>query len=247
MNHAIPALAAVLALAVSAAASASGSHGKNEQIEKPVLFWGAGADFDGADFGWFEDSSNDVLFTWDGYAWVGGDDLKFRLEVEGEALGGDVESSEIRALLSWNVAAFWDLQTGVRYDTEPKGLAWATLGVQGLAPYFFETDARLFVSEDGDAAFRLEQTFDVLLTQRLILQPHIEANVYAQDIPALGVGAGLSDIEAGLQLRYEFSRKFAPYVDIVYSRDLGETAQITRTAGADPEAATIRFGFRIRL
>ena len=245
MNRSIPITAGLLALATTTAAFAAGSHSKNDPMEEPVLFWGAGAEVDGADNSWFE--RDGALINWDAYAWVGGDDVKVRLEAEGAALDGDVESSEIRALVSWNIAAFWDLQAGVRYDTEPRGLGWAVLGVQGLAPYFFETDARLFLSEDGDAALRLEQTFDLLLTQRLILQPHVEANAYAQDIPELGVGAGLADIEAGLQLRYEFDRKFAPYVDVVYDRKLGETSQIARAAGEDPEAVSIRFGLRIRL
>ncbi|MEQ1866258.1 MAG: copper resistance protein B [Micropepsaceae bacterium] len=213
---------------------------------EPDIFWGAGAEVDGADNNWF-DRRDGVLVNWNAYAWIGGDDLKVRLETEGEALDGDVESSEIRALISWNIASFWDLQTGLRVDTEPRGLGWVVLGVQGLAPYFFETDARVFLSEGGEAALRFEQTFDLLLTQRLILQPHIEVNVFAQDTPALGVGAGLSDIEAGMQLRYEVSRKFAPYVDVVYDRKLGETSQITRAAGGDPEAVTVRIGLKIRL
>ncbi len=246
MKNPIAILSVGLLVVASAPASASGAHSKSDPMAKPQLFWGAGAEIDAADFSWFERTSSDALVNWDSYFWIGGDDLKLRLEAEGEALGSNVESSEVRALLSWNVAQFWDLQAGLRYDFEPEGLAWATVGVQGLAPYFFETDARLFLSQDGDVAFRFEQTYDVLLTQRLILQPHVELNAYAQDVPKLHVGAGLSDVEAGLQLRYEFSRKFAPYVDVVYERDLGETAQLTRAAGDDPEAVSVRFGVRVR-
>lgn len=246
MNRSIPIMAGLLAFASTTAAFAAGPHSKNDPMEESVLFWGASAEIDGADNAWFE-RNNGALTNWDAYAWVGGDHVKVRLEAEGEALDGDVEASEIRALVSWNIATFWDLQVGIRYDTEPDGLGWTVLGVEGLAPYFFETDVHLFVSENGDAALRLEQTFDLLLTQRLILQPHIEANAYAQDIPELGVGAGLADIEAGLQLRYEFDRKFAPYVDVVYERKIGETSQIANTAGDDPEAVSIRFGLRIKL
>jgi copper resistance protein B len=246
MNRAVPIMASLMAAATTSAAFAAGAHSKNDPMEEPVLFWGAGAEIDGADNTWFE-RGDGALINWDAYAWIGGDEVKVRLEAEGEMLDGDVASSEIRALVSWNISTFWDLQAGIRYDTEPRGLGWAVLGVQGLAPYFFETDARVFLSEDGDAALRFEQTFDLLLTQRLVLQPHVEANAYAQDIPELGVGAGLADIEAGLQLRYEFERKFAPYVDVVYERKLGETAQIARAAGEDPEAFSVRFGLRIRL
>lgn len=236
----------ILALAVSTGTAwASGPHSKNEPKET-VIFWGAGAEVDGAQFDWLENEGG-ALVNWDGYAWVGGDDLKFRLEAEGEAFEGGVESSELRALLSWNVAEFWDLQAGIRHDFEPGGLTWAAAGFQGLAPYFFETEARLFISEEADVAFRFRQTYDLLLTQRLIAQPHIELNAYAQDIPELSVGAGLANVEAGLQLRYEFTRKFAPYVDLVYERKLGETSQITQALGEDPEVVTLRFGLRIRL
>lgn len=236
----------ILALAFPAATAwASGPHSKNEP-EETVIFWGAGAEVDGARFDWFENEGG-ALVNWDGYAWVGGDDLKFRLETEGETFDGDVESSELRALVSWNIADFWDFQAGLRHDFEPGGLTWAAAGFQGLAPYFFETEARLFVSEEADVAFRFEQTYDLLLTQRLIVQPHIELNAYAQDIPELSIGAGLADVEAGLQLRYEFTRKFAPYADLVYERKLGETSQIIQALGEDPEAVTLRLGLRIKL
>ncbi|NOT41857.1 MAG: copper resistance protein B [Alphaproteobacteria bacterium] len=246
MNRVLPIMTSLMAAATTSAALAAGVHSKNDPMEEPVLFWGAGVEIDGADNNWFE-RSDGALINWNAYAWIGGDNVKVRLEAEGEVLDGDVESSEVRALVSWNIATFWDLQAGVRYDTDPRGLGWAVVGVQGLAPYFFETDARVFLSEDGDAALRVGQTFDLLLTQRLVLQPHVEANAYAQDIPELGVGAGLADVEAGLQLRYEFDRKFAHYVDVVYDRKLGETSQIARAAGEDPEAFSVRFGLRIRL
>lgn len=227
---------------LSGAAFAAGEHDAHE----PMIFWGAGAEVDGTDIGWL-DNNGGTLVTWDAYAWVGGDDLKFRLEAEGEAFSGDVEESEMRAFASWNIAEFWDLQAGLRHDFAPDELTWAAVGVHGLAPYFFETDAHVFVSEDGDAAFRLEQSIEFAVTQDLFLKPHGEVNVFAQDVPELGVGAGVTDIELGVQARYEFSRKFAPYVDVVYERALGETAIVARAAGEDVEQTTLRLGLRVRL
>lgn len=231
---------------LSAAAAAMGAHSKDDPNASAIVFWGAGGDVDASDVAWL-DSRGGTLLNWDAYAWAGGDDLKFRLEAEGETLNGGVRASELRALASWNAGEFWDLQAGVRQDFGPEHRTWATAGVQGLAPYFFETEARLFVSENGDVAFRLKQSFDFLLAQRLILQPHIELNAYAEDVPDLGVGAGLSDVEAGLQLRYEIARKFAPYIDVAVNRTAGETAIIARAAGADVERTTVRIGVRIRL
>jgi copper resistance protein B len=236
----IPALLA--ATAMCGTALAAGEHGAHET----TLFWGVGGEIDGTDLDWMS-SGDGTLVTWDGYAWVGGDDVKLRLEAEGEAIDGDAETSEVRAFVSWNVAEFWDLQAGLRHDSEPDDLTWAAVGFHGLAPYFFETDAHVFLSEDGDAALRLEQSIEFAVTQSMFVEPHLEINAYAQDVAELGVGAGLADLELGLQLRYEISRKFAPYVDLVYERALGETAILARAAGEDVEQTTVRLGLRFRL
>jgi copper resistance protein B len=213
---------------------------------EPMLFWSAGADVDGSDAAWLDNGSG-TLVTWDAFAWYGGDDVKLRLEAEGDALSGNVGSSELRAMLSWNASDFWDVQAGVQEDLAPDQVTWAFVGVQGLAPYFFETEARLFVSENADVALRLRQSFDILFTQSLILEPHADVTAYAQDIESLGVGAGFSHIEAGLRLRYEITRDIAPYIDLVTERDLGETSIISRAAGEDPSQSTLRVGLRIRL
>ncbi len=235
-----PALLVVTLMSGSAfAASEHGDHGS-------MTFWGAGAEIDGADADWLTNDDGTVV-NWDAYGWYGGDDVKLRIEAEGETVDGDVEQSELRAYLSWNVSEFWDVQAGLRHDFAPGDLTWAAVGVHGLAPYFFETDAHVFVSQDGDVALRAEQAIDFAVTQDLFVEPHVELNAFAQDVPELGVGAGVSSVEVGLQVRYEFSRKFAPYIDLVYERDLGETAIITRAAGEDVEAATLRLGLRVRL
>ena len=189
------------------------------------------------------DGSN--LYTWDSSGWVGGDVHKAWLRSEGEVHGGEVEEAELWGLYSRNVATFWDLQAGVRHDFEPGDVTYAALGVEGLAPYFFETGAHLFVSEDGDVSARIEQSFDLLITQRLVAEPHLEVNLYAQDVPELDVGAGIADIEAGLQLRYEIVRKLAPYVDVNYVRALGETADLVRARGGDADELTVRLGLRV--
>ena len=118
-------------------------------------------------------------------------------------------------LYSRNIAKFWDLRVGIRQDFEPDETTYAVIGVEGLAPYWFETEAKLFVSDEGDVSLRFEQDYELFITQRLIAQPHVELSIYAQDVDEQHIGAGFSDIEAGLQLRYEITRKFAPYVDLV--------------------------------
>lgn len=182
--------------------------------------------------------------AWEADAWIGGDTNKFWLKSEGEIEDGAVRRGEVQALWSRNVASFWDLQAGVRADFEPDTTGYLVLGLQGLAPYQFETEAAAFVSEDGDASARLKQSFDLLLTQRWILEPHVEVNLSANDVAERRIGAGVTDVEAGLQLRYEFSRKFAPYLDLEVERALGETASLTRRAGEDVEESAVRAGVR---
>ncbi len=187
----------------------------------------------------------DNLLTWDTSGWIGRDRDKAWFRAEGEARGGHVEDAELWALYSRNIATFWDVQIGVRQDVEPRSTTYAVIGVSGLSRYFFETNAHLFVSHRGDVTARLEQTYDLLITQRLIAEPHLELNFSAQDLPELALGAGLNSVEAGLQLRYEIHRKFAPYVDFNYVRATGETAGLRRAAGEDPEEFTIRAGLRV--
>jgi copper resistance protein B len=184
------------------------------------------------------------IMTWDAAAWVGGDTNRVWIKTEGESEDGDVRNAEIQALWSRNIADFWDVQAGLRVDLEPDARTYLAFGVQGLAPYRFETEASAFVSEEGDLSARLQQSFDLHVTQRLIAEPHIEINAYAQDLPERGIGAGLSDATLGLQVRYEITRKFAPYVDFVWESALGETASIARANGEDVRAESVRTGIR---
>lgn len=185
----------------------------------------------------------DVL-SWDGGAWVGGDTNRMWFKAEGESEDGDIHDAEIQALWSRNIADFWDLQAGVRADLEPDTTTYLAFGVQGLAPYRFETEATAFVSEDGDLSARLHQSFDLHITQRLIAEPYFEINAYAQDVPERDIGAGFCDAQLGLQLRYEIARKFAPYLDVVWESALGETASIARANGEDVRAESVRVGIR---
>ena len=119
------------------------------------------------------------------------------------------------------------------------------MGVNGLAPYFFETEAHLFISDEGDVSARLRREHDLLITQRLILQSYVEVNLFAQDVPEQDIGAGLTDAEIGLQTRYEFTRKFAPYVDVRYERKFGETSSIAKNNGDDNDDFIAALGLRL--
>ena len=184
-------------------------------------------------------------FLWDLQGWYGGDIDKFVLKSEGEGeFGGEIEDAEIQALWGHAIGPFFDLQAGARIDLEPDTRSHLVLGIQGLAPYMWHVDGALFLSDRGDLTARIEGEYDQKITQALILQPRVELELSAQDIPERAIGAGLTKIEPGLRLRYVFAREFAPYVGVEYEAKLGKTADIARTAGEDPDALVALVGFR---
>lgn len=192
-----------------------------------------------------EDGGDGALADLEG--WWGTDEhrLWLKAEIERDFDRGEFKEARIEALYSRPVAPFIDLQAGVRVDAAGEGRrTWAVLGAEGLAPYFIHVDGALYVSGRGEVAARLEGTTDVLLTQRLILQPRVELAFAAQDIPGARVGAGLSSADAGLRLRYEIRRSFAPYVGVSWERDVGAAADLARAAGDDAGAVAFVAGVR---
>ncbi|MGB7404159.1 MAG: copper resistance protein B [Pacificimonas sp.] len=184
-------------------------------------------------------------FLWDVQAFYGGDLNRFVLKSEGEgAFGGTVEDAEIQTLYSRAITPFFDLQAGLRVDPEPNTRTHAVLGIQGLAPYMFHVDGALFLSDRGDLTARVEAEYDQKITQRLILQPRLELEAAAQDIPERETRSGFTKFETGLRLRYEIEREFAPYLGIGYEAALGETADLKRDAGEDPDGFAFLLGIR---
>jgi copper resistance protein B len=196
----------------------------------------------------YASSGNGRALAWDLEGWVGGDFTRVWIKSEGhkpsEAGTGEFE---VQALYSKLVAPFWELQAGVRYDRDVTGSqsrVHAVVGLQGLAPYWFHVEPMLFVSQDGDVSARLTATYDLLFSQRLILQPAFEANLAAQEVDAWGVGSGLVDMEFGLRLRYEFRREIAPYVGVNWFQRFGATADLARAHGETAADTAFLFGLR---
>ena len=187
-------------------------------------------------------------FRWDGEGRFGGDIDRLVVKSEGEAtIGKRVDGAEVQALFSHAISPYFNAQGGVRHDFGPgPNRTYATLGIEGLAPYWFDVSAAVFVSERGAVLARLEATYDQRLTQRLILQPRVELNLAAQDVPETGTGAGLSDAELGLRLRYEITRGFAPYVGVSWDGKVGAAARFARAAGERVHVGGVVFGIRTR-
>lgn len=185
-------------------------------------------------------------YEWDASAWYGGDINRLWLKSEGEGtVGRGAESAEVQTLYSRAFSSYFNVQGGVRYDFKPKpNRAYAVLGVEGLAPSFFDVEGTLFLSNKGELFARAEGYYDQRITQRLILQPSIEMNFAAQNSRELGIGAGLSDAEIGLRLRYDVRREFAPYVGVKYSRAFGNTRKYLRDEGEEPGGWSLLTGIR---
>jgi len=190
---------------------------------------------------------------WDAEGWIGGDFNKLWVKTEGEQFTASNEGegeAELQVLFSRLATAFWDFQFGVRVDgvyggdvDRARGLL--VVGVEGLAPYWFDVEAAAFVSHEGDVSFRTTSTYDLFVSQRLIFQPRLEVNVAIQDVPEFGVGSGLNEVDLGWRLRYEVRRKFAPYVGTAWARRIGDTADLARDVGRSVSDFSVVGGVRI--
>jgi len=162
--------------------------------------------------------------VWEGSFWIGYDINKLYVYSEGEATSDGLESSQNELVYSRAIAPFWDAQIGLAYDkNEDASKTWGEVAISGLAPYYFETRAALLVNGDGNVGLRLDAEYEALLTQKLILTPSLEADFYTKDDPKMNLGSGLSAVEAGLRLRYEFVREFAPYIGVTWEKTFGNT------------------------
>ena len=183
---------------------------------------------------------------WEAQGWIGTDLDRLWWRSEGERVDGHLESADLEVLYGRSVSTWWDVVAGVRHDFRPgDGQNFVGVGVQGLAPQKFEVSAMAYVGERGQTAARLEVEYETLLTNRLILQPLLEADFYGKNDPARGIGSGLGTMEAGLRLRYEFNRRFAPYIGIVHERAFGRTAEFRRAEGEGPRDTRLVAGIRI--
>jgi len=173
----------------------------------------------------FEIRNNDERSrVWEGIFWIGYDLDKLYLYSSGEATSDGLESSQNTLLYSRAIAPFWDVQIGIAYDKNSgASRTWGEIAMMGLAPYYFETNAALLLNDKGNIGLRLKTEYEIHFTQKLILTPSLEADLYTKSDPEMQLGSGLSSIEAGLRLRYEIKREFAPYIGVNWERTFGKT------------------------
>lgn len=185
-------------------------------------------------------------YAWDAQGWSGGDINRFWWKSEGEgAFGDEVEEAEIQALYSRAIRPFFDVQAGLRQTWRPEGdRTDLVVGLQGLAPHWFEVDAAAFLSSEGDLTARGEAEYDQRITRRWILQPRAEVVLSAQDVPELSIGSGLSSLQIGARLRYEIRKEFAPYIGVEWTRSFGATRDFLEADGRSAEDTRLVAGIR---
>jgi copper resistance protein B len=214
---------------------------------------------------WRNGGAGESRAAWDWQGWYGGDYDKLWVKTEGQYVAGaggvgsvggaaggasgdhgaGVHDASVDALWDRVVSRWWNVQVGGRQDFGPgQARTWAAFGVQGLAPQWFETEATLYASDAGRTAARLKAQYDVLLTQRLVLQPFVEVNLYGRSDPQRQLGSGLSDLEASLRLRYELNRRLAPYVGVAWLRRFGGTADFAHAEGGRAAELLLSVGLK---
>lgn len=198
----------------------------------------------------FQDGKN--LLRWDSEGWFGGSYNRIWLRSEGEQRVRKGSDGEVEAQILYSrlIAPFWELQAGIRHQRlygsgRDRSRSFFALGAEGLAPYWFELEPSLFISDRGDLSARVTATYDLLFTQRLILQPRFEISAAAQDVEKFGVAAGVNNVELGARLRYEIRREVAPYVGVSWVRQVGETAGIARREGEPVDNLSVVLGVRL--
>jgi copper resistance protein B len=215
---------------------------KDSMMENPVLTHARLDQFEGRTNG------SDSEFRWDGEGWIGTDMNKLWVKSEGFSGNGSISDGDHEALYDRPIPRlrYFNAQVGVRTDLDsgPRR-AWAAFGIEGLAPGYFEFAPTLYIRDGSHIAGRVTGSYDLLLTQRWIVQPEAELNFYSKDDPGRQVGSGLSDLDAGLRLRYEVSRKFAPYIGFAYNGKYGNTSSYSRQVGETTNGAHFVFGIRI--
>jgi copper resistance protein B len=194
----------------------------------------------------WQNGSDGGVLNWNGTGWVGGDVDRLWLRSEGKRTTKGLGDAEVQALWGHSIGPWWDVVGGVRHNFKPgRSQTWAAVGIQGLALYNFETQATAFVGQSGQTSMRLEGTYDFLITNRLILQPSLELNIYGKSDAAREQGAGLANSSLGLRLRYEVDRQFAPYIGITWDRSYGNTARFVEHEGGRRNEVSFVAGVRV--
>jgi copper resistance protein B len=196
----------------------------------------------------WQSASRATDLSWDTKGWVGKDRDRLWFRTEGERSGQRIAGTQTHLLYGRALVRWWDVVVGIRQDVRPGSpQTWAAVGLQGLAPYWFEVEVTGYVGPSGRTQLRVETEYELLVTNRLVLQPLLEMEVHGRADPVRGLGAGLTHLDGGLRLRYEFRREFAPYLGLTWNRKFFGTADRAVASGEPTSRARLAVGVRVWL
>lgn len=196
----------------------------------------------------YNDKNN---FDYEITSWYGGDYRRIWIELEGEHSFKNEEGNIERLDLLYGklISPFWDIRGGIGYTSSygnvSKDRIMAVIGLKGLAPYYFEIDTNFRLTSKGEIYGDFEAEYDLLLTQRLILQPRLDTKFSFSKIEEIGIGSGINNVKLSFRLRYEFKREFAPYIGFSYTKLLGVTKNSAEQAGKDTSYFNSLIGLRM--
>lgn len=194
----------------------------------------------------WESGSSDLNLGWDTKGWIGRDRTRLWFRTEGQRDDGRLSDAQSHVFYGRQIARWWDVLVGVRQDFRPgPAQTWLAAGIQGLAPYWFDVEATAYLGAGGRTHFRVETSYELLLTNRLILQPQAEMEIYGKDDLEHFRGAGLATLDTGIRLRYLIRREFAPYVGVVWHKKYFGTADLARANGESVGGARLVAGLRV--
>lgn len=190
-------------------------------------------------------AGDDSGLRWKGSASWGDTLDRVGLASEGDRAQDAAPELDTRLYWSHAVSPFWNAVLALREtNAEGEARSWAGIGLQGLAPFRIETGVALYAGAGGQAELRVDLQHELLLTNRLILQPQLELNAFGRDDAMRGEGAGLAETRAGLRLRYELSRQFAPYLGVEWTQACGATRDLRDAVGERAHEARTVAGLR---
>ena len=169
----------------------------------------------------YEANTQVQLYKWEMYHWSGTDTDKFYIKSEGDyAISQNiVGTADLQLLYSRAITDYWDIQVGARRGFQPEQAYDGVISIQGTASQFVEFELESFYNQYGNILGRLTLQREFQFTQYLIATPRLEVDVTKDRIAPRNINPGIYELEAGIRLRYEIVREFAPYIGFDYVQE----------------------------
>lgn len=175
----------------------------------------------------------DEHFTFDSTITAGSDTDRLVLKASGGSdVGPLIDNVQLEALYARTVTGSFTVMAGMRQDVrEGSDLTFASVAfVVGITDWL-EAEHYLYLSERGNVIGSGQALASVPLSPSISIEPRLNINWSAQDIPGEDTGHGVTDIQAAVRLRKTLLPHMEAYVGAIHERLLGRTRAIALAAG----------------